>query len=165
MASGTKERPLDPLSVPALYSPWPRRQYVDGGAPLQATPCSEAQQSCSSTAVRAPLPACLPEPRSSQVLRAAKPSPTTLAKPHKHVSCNPQCPHPVCELRILWLPISIRFCQFLPTQSTHTPPSPHTRSPQNHKIEANQSCHHRPDETCKAISRSRWPPPPLSDPP
>eukprot|EP00964_Phaeocystis_antarctica_P116749 scaffold80664_cov62-Phaeocystis_antarctica.AAC.1 len=38
-------------------------------------------------------------------------------------------------------------------------------APRGRPIEGYQSCHHRPDETCQAISRSRWPLPPLSDSP
>eukprot|EP00964_Phaeocystis_antarctica_P011559 scaffold6395_cov54-Phaeocystis_antarctica.AAC.2 len=40
-----------------------------------------------------------------------------------------------------------------------------SRSPLGRPIKGNQNCHHRPDETYQAILRSRWPPPPLSDPP
>ena len=67
--SRTKERALDLLSVPglpALVTPsicW-----------LRSAAASDtlAQHPCSSTAVRAsPLPAALPEPQSSQTLRAA----------------------------------------------------------------------------------------------
>jgi len=44
------------------YSPWPRRQYVDRGAPLQATPWRSIH---AAPRLCAPLPAALPEPQSS----------------------------------------------------------------------------------------------------
>ena len=50
------------------YSPWPRRQYVDGRAPQRATPwlsIDAAPRHC------APLPAALPEPQCSQISRHA----------------------------------------------------------------------------------------------
>ena len=50
------------------YGPWPRRRYVDGGAPRQATPW----RSSIHAALRlCALPAALPEPQSSQLVRKA----------------------------------------------------------------------------------------------
>eukprot|EP00964_Phaeocystis_antarctica_P016489 scaffold9109_cov48-Phaeocystis_antarctica.AAC.5 len=52
------------------------------------------------------------------------------------------------------------FARIVAFRTSWWPPAPRGRP-----IKGNQSCRHRPDETCQAIVRARWPPPPLSDPP
>ena len=68
MVSRTPRSACSTRSRCLRYSPWPRRQYVDGGAPLQATP---RRSTHAAPRLCAPLPAALPEPQSSQILRAA----------------------------------------------------------------------------------------------
>eukprot|EP00964_Phaeocystis_antarctica_P087122 scaffold55240_cov58-Phaeocystis_antarctica.AAC.2 len=70
MVSRTKERAREPLSLLTLkYSPWPRRQYVDGGTPLQATFWCSIHAAL--RRVRRHCRLLCQEPQSSRILRAA----------------------------------------------------------------------------------------------